>query len=64
MGAPDLVEQLPTPRALLALPLLVDATLLRGVEPSGWSEWLRAAGFGTAFVGSANLSAAALLGGV
>lgn len=43
MCAPGLIERLPTPRALLALPLLVDATLLRGAERSGWSEWLRAA---------------------
>ncbi|WP_332671669.1 LysR family transcriptional regulator [Aromatoleum sp.] len=44
MCAPALVERLPTPDALLTLPLLVDATLLRGAERSGWNEWLRAAG--------------------
>lgn len=44
MCAPDLLARLTTPHALLTLPLLVDATLLRGAERSGWSEWLRAAG--------------------
>ncbi len=44
MCAPDLLARLTTPHALLALPLLVDATLLRGAERSGWTEWLRAAG--------------------